>query len=33
MNIRALLWATGVVAIIFIVYLIILQNTFYAGVE
>ena len=33
MSIKALLWAAGVVLIIFIVYLVILQNTFYAGVE
>jgi len=33
MSIKALLWAAGVVLMIFIVYLIILQNTFYAGVE
>jgi len=33
MSIKALLWAAGVVLIIFIAYLVILQNTFYAGVE
>jgi preprotein translocase subunit SecG len=30
---KSLFWAAGIVVVIFIVYLIILQNTFYAGVE